>query len=186
MRSVTVHDSSHVQLYVLCGLPFSGKTTLARALARQLQIEHIEVDAVHQERGVFAAGRPLGPQDWRAAYLRSLRRAARALRQGRSVIFDATSHRRAQREQLQRLAQANGATMTIIFLDLPHTEINRRRAANLHAPQRLAIPDAEFYRVAEQFEPPQPIDGVVVRYTAQQSFETWIAQLLSVHGKEQS
>ncbi len=179
------HSGSNLRLFVLCGLPFSGKTTLARALARQLQLEHIEVDAVHRERGVLAAERPLGPQDWRAAYLRSLRRAALVLRQGRSVIFDATSHRRAQREQLRRLAQANGATMTIIHLDLPLAEINRRRSGNHQAPQRPAIPDAEFDRVAEQFEPPQPSDGVVVRYTAQCSFETWIAQLFSAHVKEQ-
>lgn len=179
------HHGSNLRLFVLCGLPFSGKTTLARALARQLQLEHIEVDAVHWERGILAEGRPLGPPDWRAAYLRSLRRAARALRQGRSVIFDATSHRRAQREQLRRLAQANGATMTIIYLDLPLAEINRRRAGNHQVPQRPGIPDAEFNRVAQQFEPPQPFDEVVVRYTAQPSFEQWIAQLFSARVKEQ-
>jgi len=179
------HHGSNIRLFVLCGLPFSGKTTLARALARQLPLEHIEVDAVHRERGVPAAGRALGPPDWRAAYVRSRRRAPLTLRQGSSVIFDAMSHRRGQREQLQRPAQERGAPMTIIYLDLPLAEINRRRADNLQAPHRPAIPDAEFNRVAEQFEPPQPLDGIVVRYTAQHSFETWIAQVLSTRVKEQ-
>lgn len=170
------HQSSAVRLYVLCGLPFSGKTTLARQLARQLDLVHIEVDAVHQERGLLAMGQSIEPADWFAAYLRSLRRTARALRQGRSVIFDATSHRREHRDRLRRLAQEHGATMTIIFLDVPREEIVRRRAENRRLPARPDVPDVDFDRVVRQFQPPLEREGAI-RYAPGEPVEAWLMKL---------
>ncbi len=178
------HHSNAVRLYVLCGLPFSGKTTLARQLASQLDLVHIEVDAVHQERGLLAARQAIERADWFAAYLRSFRRTARALQRGRSVIFDATSHRREHREQLQRLAKEHGATMTIIYLDVPWEETVRRRAENRRSPARPDVPDQDFDRVVRQFQPPQEQEGAI-RYSPGEPVEAWLMKLSENCLKEQ-
>jgi predicted kinase len=173
---VADHQSSAVRLYVLCGLPFSGKTTLARQLASQLDLVHIEVDAVHQERGLLAAGQPIERADRFAAYLRSLRRTASALQQGRSDVFDATSHRREHREQLRRLAKEYGAMMTVIYLDVPREEIVRRRAEIRRSSARPDVPEMDFDRVVQQFQPPLEREGAI-RYAPGEPVEAWLMKL---------
>lgn len=41
-------------LYILCGLPFAGKTTLTRALERKLGFALVELDAINLEENKSA------------------------------------------------------------------------------------------------------------------------------------
>jgi hypothetical protein len=87
-------------LWVCMGLPASGKTTLAHALAGRLGLLHLSSDVVRKrmaglrptvhpvdgfERGLYS--RSMSPRTY--ATLR--RHAARWLRRGRSILLDATS-----------------------------------------------------------------------------------------------
>jgi len=53
-------------LIVLGGLPGSGKTTVARELARELGAVHLRIDSV--EHAIAAAGHPVGQTGYVAAY----------------------------------------------------------------------------------------------------------------------
>lgn len=39
------------KLYILCGLPFSGKTVLSKIIVNYLEFEHIDLDEVKFEFG---------------------------------------------------------------------------------------------------------------------------------------
>ena len=49
---------SEPTLYILCGLPFAGKTTLAKELVKHFGFVHIDIDQIYTNfcvwlRGVF-------------------------------------------------------------------------------------------------------------------------------------
>jgi hypothetical protein len=101
-------DTIGQYLLVTCGLPFSGKSTLSRALARQLGIAHVEVDALHAANGLRAGIDPIERADWIAAYQRGYAELEALLPEGRSVVFDAVSYRRLQRNRVRRVAERLG------------------------------------------------------------------------------
>ena len=66
-------------LIFLCGLPFAGKTTLARAIADQLRVPYLALDAINSERGLGLAGAAITPAEWEGTYAEAYRRIATTL-----------------------------------------------------------------------------------------------------------
>ncbi|MBI3972379.1 MAG: AAA family ATPase [Chloroflexi bacterium] len=110
-------------LVVAMGLPASGKTTVARALAGRLGLVHLSSDVVRKQlAGVPATEHrqdTFGQGLYRAAmtkrtYATLRRRAARWLPAGRSVVLDATFGSAAERAAVRRLAERLRATLLVL------------------------------------------------------------------------
>lgn len=56
------------RLYIMCGPPFAGKSTLARALAARLRLALISIDAINTERGLGIHVAPIAPEEWDGTY----------------------------------------------------------------------------------------------------------------------
>lgn len=82
-------EGGEVLLVLVGGAPATGKTTLATALAAQLDAELISSDAVRKAAAVPAEQR-YAPAAKDAVYRELLERARDALARGRSVVADAT------------------------------------------------------------------------------------------------
>jgi predicted kinase len=117
------------------GLPASGKTTLARALAGRLGVVHISSDVVRKqlaglrpsERRREGFGQGLyGPAASFRTYAVLRRRAARWLRLGRSVVLDATYGNPAERRVLPALARRLGAALVVVECCADEPELRRR------------------------------------------------------------
>lgn len=145
----------------MCGLPFAGKSTLARALAARLGAVHLELDAINAERGLGRRGAALSNAEWAATYREGRRRLENHLAAGRSVVYDAVSFRRAHREQLRRVARRHGASAAVVHLATPVAEIGRRRRANRDRPTRGDVRPEDFALVAEGFQAPGPDEDAV-------------------------
>ncbi len=145
----------------MCGLPFSGKSTLARELAARLRFVHLELDAVNVERGAGLDGGVITREDWLVAYRESYRRLDALLESGQSVVFDATSFHRAHRERLRRAARRANAVATVVYLDMPESEVRDRLLRNRAAPARYDVPDEDFAQVAAGFQPPGEDENLV-------------------------
>ena len=110
-------------LVVVMGLPASGKTSLAQALARRLGLVHLSSDVVRKQlaglrptdRGVAGFGEGLySPAMTRRTYDALRRRAGRWLRSGRSVVLDATFSQPDERAAVRRLATRLGARLVTL------------------------------------------------------------------------
>lgn len=125
-------------LVVSMGLPASGKTTLAHALAGRLGLVHLSSDVVRKElAGLPPTARAGGayqqglydPAMTRRTYAALRRRAARWLRAGRSVVLDATYGSPPERTALRRLAARTGARLVLLVCRADEaTTLERLRA----------------------------------------------------------
>lgn len=100
-------------LIALAGLPGTGKTTIARELAKQLGAVHIRIDSI--EQALRASGRFEGPMDdagYRAAYAL----AEDNLRQGLSVVADSVNPIALTRDAWASVATRTGATLLEVEL----------------------------------------------------------------------
>src|SRR5215831_13921304 len=102
-------------LYILCGLPFSGKSTLAQQLALATGSVLVSYDALWWEKK-----RETG-DSWGFDALCHLAEArlAEALEDGVSAVYDTLNNSKGWRDRLRRLAARHGARSVVVYLNTP-------------------------------------------------------------------
>jgi len=160
-------------VYAMCGLAFSGKSTVAAIMARELGIELISLDAINSERGLHG-GEGMTDKQWEETSFIAMARLRALLRQGRSVVVDDTFSHRLLRDRCQKVAVACGSGFLVVFVDTPLLEIEARRATNDRNLIRPQIRDAVFQQHRDRFQFPSD-DEPVVRVSSDGD----VAQLLS-------
>jgi predicted kinase len=163
-------------LVLMCGLPFAGKSTVARRIAAATGWTHLETDAVARDLGFVLDERPLPRSQWAATYRESYRRLDLLLGGGASVVYDATNFRRLMRDRLRMVAQPYGAQVVVTVVAATAEEIARRRAANLAAPARPHVLEADFAEVLARFQWPGPDEPYLV-WDDQLPFPAWLDRL---------
>jgi predicted kinase len=148
-------------LYILCGLPFAGKTTLARRLAEILGAELVSLDAINAERGLGLDGRGVPPSEWAASYAEADRRISQALSVGRSVVSDAAHFTRAERDRARTIARRYSIETCVLYLPISASEAQQRLFANRGGRSRPDVRDADFWLVVTHFEPPDDESDVL-------------------------
>lgn len=168
-------DSEPCRLYIGCGLPFAGKSTLARALAAHERLSIIAIDAINDERGLGINAAPIAPEEWDGTYAEAFRRLETALAGGESVIFDAASFTRQQRDDLRRIAARHNVRARVLWVDVPVAVATERWRRNRESGQRYDVRDEDFAQVVDRFEPPAS-DEDMLRYDQSLSVDVWIAR----------
>ena len=134
-------------LYLLCGLPGSGKTTRARELEAagagfllngdewvwRLYPDDAEAAARDERRGLVER------VQWELV--------ERLLRSGTDVILDWGVWTRAERDHYRRRAEVLGARVQVVFVDAP-LEVLQERIAR----RNLDLPAGTFHIAAEELE----------------------------------
>lgn len=166
--------TDHAILYVLCGLPFAGKSTLGRALAARLRIPRVEIDAINTERGQGLDLAPITSEEWAATYAEASGRLGGSLRAGTPAIFDAGGFTRTQRDDLRALAEGCGAGVCLIYIAVPPQVAIARWQHNRLTGERYDIRDDYFALALDHFEPPAADEGTLV-YDASQPLDAWLA-----------
>ena len=112
-----------VALFLLCGLPGSGKTTFAGALLAATDAVHVESDAIRLE----LVQAPLyTPREHERVFAEVGRRVARALGTRRSAIVDATNLKAVHRTRYFELAADAHACLIAVRLVAPYATLRKR------------------------------------------------------------
>jgi predicted kinase len=170
---------------MLCGLPFSGKTTVATALARWLGIKRVAIDDINDELDVWDDETGLLPEEWTKTYDEAYRRLGLVLCQGKSALDDSTNFTKHLRDHLRALAESYNARTMVIYVDIPVSEVRLRWQKNRQTRVRADVRDSDFAYVVEQFEPPTE-DENVLRYDGSISLEKWISLTFSERERHSS
>lgn len=137
------------RLVLLCGLPASGKTALARELADAYGAVLLNPDEWELALDVdpFDEGfqARLEAQFWELAQ--------RLLVLGISVVLEWGFWARSERDEKREAARALGVAVELRFLDAPYEELVRR-VEDRHAAGGLAITERHMERYREIFQPP--------------------------------
>ena len=148
-------------LYIFCGLPFSGKSTVAKELATRLGTEYIGFDLTWQE---LFNSIPEEGNGWRYVRDHCKDRIRTLLQEGRSVVYDDTNVSTDHREELHSLAQESGGESKVIYVNTPREIITERMRENLATQARHDAPAEHLQAVTDQFqEPHAPEDFVEYR-----------------------
>ena len=154
------------------GLPSSGKSTLAAAVAGELRLRGREAVTLDSDDVRAALVPPLGyDDDARTRLYGTLGRlAAYIARQGHVVLVPATAHRRAYRDAARALAPA----FVEIFVDTPLEECRRRDTKHLYEDHVAQAPG-----VGLPYEAPASPDVVVTPADDQDDVAGMIATKLA-------
>ena len=170
-------------LYILCGLPFAGKTTLARALVSRLGISRVAIDDINGERGVWNDETGMSEEEWTKTYNEAYRRIGIHLSRGEGVVDDSVNFTKGLRDRLRAIAQRYDAHSAVIYIDISLTEAQRRWQENRQTLVRADVRDDDFAQVVEYFEPPTE-DEQMLRYDGSISVEEWISLNFPSEAKE--
>jgi predicted kinase len=165
------------RLFALCGLSFSGKTTLARAISAAIGADYISLDDINEERGL-RGGEGISGEEWNQTSLIAVERSRDALERGRDVVLDDTLSFRWLRDRYAEAARQRAAQFILIYVSIPLAEIHAARARNDVSRQRKPIREDVFDDHARRFEVPAADEAPLI-YDRALPIQEWLARYVS-------
>lgn len=167
-----------MKLYILCGLPFSGKTTLAKKIAEYTGSKLIAFDQLWLELEKDTNVAPLlkGDEGWRLIRRVAKERIAESLKNSRSVVYDDINVRLEHREELREVARQHGAIPVVVYVDTPLAIREKREKENLLTKRRHDVDQVNSRKALAQFEEPGPPEDVTV-FSSENNLEEWLGKL---------
>lgn len=148
-------------LVLMCGLSFSGKSTLATQLAVELDAELMSLDGINEERGLHG-GQGIPLEEWANTNRIAHERAGALLASDRHVVVDDTGSPRFIRDAWRATATESAAPFVLVWVQVS-PELQRHRVlANRDQPSRADVTDGVLTEHAATFEPPNEEDPLIV------------------------
>ena len=149
-------------LIAMCGLPFAGKSVLARSLSHELGIRLLSYDFE-----IYLPHRHLVPPGSSVAaeydFVQDIarRQIGALLAAGESLIYDDLLLERDDRRKLAAVAHHHRADLVLVYLDTPLEVIDQRQAENARTRTRHSVPEADMRLDASLLEPPDPAEQAI-------------------------
>ncbi|KKS94846.1 MAG: hypothetical protein UV71_C0017G0012 [Microgenomates group bacterium GW2011_GWC1_43_13] len=163
------------KLYIFCGIPFSGKTTIAKKLEEKLGYIRIDLDDVKFSLfGNDILDEKIDKQGWDKVYQKMYKQIEDNLKNDKTVINDTGNFTKHERDLVKEIADKLGLETIEVFIDTP-TEIARQRLLeNKKIKKRFDVSENDFNSTVSEFEPPE--DNNVITYKHPQPIEDWIIE----------
>ena len=163
-------------LYAMCGLPFSGKTTLAKKIADYKKTEMIAFDWIWEKEKPMLTPDIDKVEEWKAVLNVAHERIRQALDNGKSVVYDDVNQTRDQRDVLRQIAKDSNSTFVIVHLNTPLNIIRDRETKNKTSKERHQVASVNFEKALRYWEDPTAEENVV-EFRPDTSVEEFIKML---------
>jgi len=154
---MTEHTRKQPRLVLLCGLPASGKTTLAREIADAYGAVRLNPDEWELALGID----PFDAEFQAKLEAEFSRLTERLIALGTSVVLEWGFWARSERDEKRDLGRSLGAAVELRFLDVPYDELVRR-VVDRHAKGGLAVTESHMEEYRGDFQ--QPTDDELALY----------------------
>lgn len=159
---------------VICGLSFSGKSTLAKAIISKFGYEEIDVDEVGAKlHNLNINDERLNDLDWDRIYDEADRLIETRLKSGATVVDASRNFTKQERERAQQVARRSNAQLVNIFVDTPEEITRQRRLSNKTSPSRRDITDEQFEEIVQVMQPPTEEERPLVFHHGDE-IESWL------------
>lgn len=159
------------RLYIVTGLPYSGKSVLSHELIKRFGFSYASVDA-EITKGNYDVTK-MSQQDWNDVYTRAYESLEWLLRSGKTTIFDGASLTRHERQNLRSIAKDCSAEPVLIYVNTPFEETMQRRARNVTTEERAHLQDETVAKAKALFEEPGTDEQPII-YSSHLDLEQWI------------
>jgi len=159
-------------LYLVCGAPFSGKTTLAKQISLKTKSQYLSLDDILRQKGLdLSHVQPV--EEWEEAHQRCLQLMNVLMCEKISVVLDDTNFLKMLRDRYRNLASQHTYKVVTIYMDIPLLELEARRKKVLLTEERNFLSDEAFYPAVEQFEIPGESENTIV-FDNTSNIDSWI------------
>ena len=150
-------------LFILCGLPYSGKTYVSDRLHTETGISVIRIDDILRKRGFdWNTNKLPNEAEWRGIFEESYQATKNILERSENVLYDSTNHTLASREKLRELAKQSGAETAVIFVNTPKHIIWERWEKNKESTTRSIVAKDLVEMTIDTFDPPTQDEHVII------------------------
>ncbi len=164
------------KLYIFCGIPFSGKTTLAKRITQIKGYTRINLDEIKfQLFGSSIKDEQLNQDNWDQIYHVMYQQIQDTLQSNSTVLHDTGNFTQHERNLVRQIAQKLNIDAITIFVDTPINVAKQRLLQNRQNPQRFDVNDADFISTIKEMEPPNQIEKHLI-YQHTQDMDTWITR----------
>ena len=164
-------------LYILCGLLFSGKTTLGKKIADIKNAQMIAFDRIWAKEKPRLAPDIDEVEEWRAVLKVAHARLRETLEANKSVVYDDVNQTRDQREVLRQIAKDVDASFVIVYLNTPLNIIRDREAQNRLSKERHQVASVNFDKAVKYWEKPITEENVV-EFKPEMDVDDWLTNKL--------
>lgn len=165
-------------LYIMCGLAFSGKSTLSKRITEYTHSELVGYDAVFHEKKPELDLNMDKVDEWKSLTKVVQEKIRESLNKNISVVYDNTNARYEHREALRTIAKECGVNSVVVYVNTPLSVIREREQRNKSTMERHKVKEEDFNNVLDQFQKPQAGENVI-EYTPEMALDEWLESLPS-------
>lgn len=167
-------------LYILCGIPFSGKSTLAKQMVQDLNLKRIDLDEVKFNLfGRDTIDENLKQEDWDKIYQKMYRTIQKDLENGIGLVHDTGNFTKYERGLIRKIAEkVGGVKIVTIFVDTSYEIAKQRLIDNREKKHRFNVSDESFESAVVEMEKPGEDENFLI-YDAKIPASEWIKENLN-------
>jgi predicted kinase len=164
-------------LIILCGIPFSGKTTLSKKLSSDLNFVVVDLDDIKFEMfGNEIKDEEIDQSNWDKIYQKMYQKVESLLGEGSGVIHDTGNFTIYERGLINKIAKKLNVPFVTIMVDIPVNIAKERLIKNRELKQRFDISDESFHSAVAEMERPTLEENPIV-YGQGVKYETLLSEL---------
>jgi predicted kinase len=157
----TIKESQKT-LFILCGLPYAGKSFIAEELRKNTDVVYVSIDAIFRTHGFdWDTNKLPNAEEWQKIFDESYEKTKQALMEGKSVLYDSTNHSLKSRELLRNISSEVGGNAVTIFINITINTIWKRWEANSKSKTRPVVSRKLVKATIEAFETPQNSENMI-------------------------
>jgi predicted kinase len=160
-------------LFIMCGLSFSGKTTFAEKLSEKINADIISLDDINMERGLGFGGDGISDTEWGNSFVMSVEKMRELMSSDKNIIYDDTTCFRWMRDKLVETADEFGYHSKIVFMNISADVIQKRIQGNIISQGRHSIKKEIFEDLRSKFEFPQKDEDFIYIDETNSIEEVW-------------